>query len=107
MKYELSNAKDCGGRPLDPVTDKSPIIDYCPGITPATRCQICDGDGILGATNNRRHCVLCNRIGFRGIDPTKPCLSRPGTGFKQAMLAARYEVGMSLWNPEDAVGDCE
>lgn len=70
------------------------------GLTP---CGVCEGSGDTDKTKNRKWCDACHGIGYLDM-PTGPTQAKPGSDFKIAVLAARYEEGLSLYDPDDWKG---
>lgn len=69
----------------------------------AERCSRCDGSGV--SRKNYRSglvqiCGKCRGVGYLGLD-TGPTQATPGSLAKIAVMAARYDAGLVLFDERD------
>lgn len=70
----------------------------------AERCGACEGEGIT--RRNYRSglveiCAACRGVGYHGLD-AGPTTAEPWSLAKIAVMAARYDLGMPVFNAADA-----
>lgn len=82
---------------LDEFDNNQPAPDYTP-------CSHCNGEGVLLKKSMSRNlletCPECDGYGALDVNP-HATNAHPGTNDKIVVLAARYALGLPLWNSDD------
>lgn len=72
-------------------------------FTTQPSCSLCDGTGYRTDRPEKVFCPDCAGIGDLAGNPLELTCFPPGSESKIGILAARYQLGLTLFNPDDAV----